>query len=52
LSLALSSPGVRYGDLDGHLDLMDDPSRVGFRIEDGWLIASDGTGFGYTVELD
>jgi L-Ala-D/L-Glu epimerase len=52
LSLALSSPGVRYGDLDGHLDLVDDPSRAGFRIEDGWLIASEVTGFGYTVELD
>ncbi len=52
LSLALSSPAVRYGDLDGHLDLVDDPSRAGFRIEDGWLIAGEVTGLGYTVELD
>jgi L-alanine-DL-glutamate epimerase-like enolase superfamily enzyme len=52
LSLALSSPAVRYGDLDGHLDLVDDPSRAGFRLENGWLIASDVTGMGYTVELD
>lgn len=52
LSLALSSPNVRYSDLDGHLDLVDDPSRAGFRIEDGWLVASDATGLGYTVELD
>ena len=52
LSLALSSPNVRYGDLDGHLDLLSDPSRAGFRIEDGWLIASEVPGLGYTVELD
>lgn len=51
LSLALSSPNVRYGDLDGHLDLIDDPSRAGFYIEDGWLVASDSVGLGYTVEL-
>jgi L-Ala-D/L-Glu epimerase len=52
LSLALSSPNVRYGDLDGHLDLLDDPSRAGFKIEDGWLVASEVPGLGYTVELD
>lgn len=51
LSLALSSANVRYGDLDGHLDLVEDPSRVGFRIEDGWLIAGDAIGLGYTVAL-
>ena len=41
LSLALSSPNVRYGDLDGYIDLINDPSKPGFRFEDGWLIASD-----------
>jgi L-Ala-D/L-Glu epimerase len=51
LSLALSSPNVRYGDLDGHLDLINDPSRPGFLLKDGWLIATDVTGLGYTVEL-
>jgi L-alanine-DL-glutamate epimerase-like enolase superfamily enzyme len=51
LSLALSSPNVRYGDLDGHLDLMDDPTRAGFVLEDGWLVATDVVGLGYTVEL-
>ena len=52
LSLALSSPNVRYGDLDGHLDLLDDPSRPGFTLRDGWLTASEVPGLGYTVELD
>ena len=51
LSLALSSPNVRYGDLDGYLDLADDPSQAGFTLEDGWLIASEVPGLGYRVEL-
>jgi L-alanine-DL-glutamate epimerase-like enolase superfamily enzyme len=51
LSLALSSPNVRYGDLDGHLYLRDDPSVPGFTLQDGWLIASDVPGLGYSVNL-
>ncbi len=51
LSLALSSPNVRYGDLDGSLDLLNDPSRAGFTLQDGWLVASDVPGLGYSVEL-
>jgi L-alanine-DL-glutamate epimerase-like enolase superfamily enzyme len=51
LSLALSSPNVRYGDLDGHLDLINDPSQAGFRLEAGWLIAPEVVGIGYTVKL-
>ena len=52
LSLALSSPSVHYGDLDGHLDLLNDPTCPGFRLEDGWLIAGDVPGLGCTVELN
>ncbi len=51
LGLALSSPNVRYGDLDGYLDLGNDPSQAGFTLQDGWLVASEITGLGYTVEL-
>ena len=51
LSLAFSSPNVHYGDLDGYLDLANDPSQAGFTLEDGWLIASDVPGLGYRVEL-
>jgi L-alanine-DL-glutamate epimerase-like enolase superfamily enzyme len=51
LSLALSSPNVTYGDLDGYLDLIDDPSKAGFKLEDGWLVAADVPGLGYTVDL-
>ena len=51
LSLALSSPNVRYGDLDGHLDLIGDPTVPAFRLEDGWLVATDSPGLGCTVDL-
>jgi L-alanine-DL-glutamate epimerase-like enolase superfamily enzyme len=51
LSFALSSPNVQYGDLDGYLDLLDDPSRACFRLEEGWLVATDVPGLGYTVDL-
>jgi len=51
LSMALSSPNVYYADLDGSFDLVNDPSLAGFRLEDGWLIAADVPGLGYTVEL-
>jgi L-alanine-DL-glutamate epimerase-like enolase superfamily enzyme len=51
LAFALSSPGVRYADLDGYFDLAEDPSRERFVLRDGWLIAADVPGVGCTVEL-
>jgi L-Ala-D/L-Glu epimerase len=51
LAFALSSPNVAYGDLDGHFDLIDDPTLPGFRFEEGWLVATDVPGLGCTVEL-
>jgi L-alanine-DL-glutamate epimerase-like enolase superfamily enzyme len=51
LSFALSSPSVQYGDLDGHFDLLDDPTVPGFVFREGWLIASDVPGLGCTVNL-
>jgi L-alanine-DL-glutamate epimerase-like enolase superfamily enzyme len=51
LGLALSSPNVQYGDLDGCFDLTMDPTTPGFRLEEGWLIARDVPGLGCTVEL-
>jgi L-alanine-DL-glutamate epimerase-like enolase superfamily enzyme len=51
LSFALSSQNVEYGDLDGHLHLKDDPSRPGFVLEEGWLIANEVPGLGYSVNL-
>lgn len=51
LGLALSSPNVRYGDLDGHVDLVNDPTQPGFLFQDGWLIARDVPGLGCAVDL-
>jgi L-alanine-DL-glutamate epimerase-like enolase superfamily enzyme len=51
LSFALSSPNVRYGDLDGHFDLVGDPTVPGFLLEEGCLIATDVPGLGCTVDL-
>ena len=51
LGLALSSPNVRYGDLDGYFDLVDDPTVPGFELQEGWLVARDVPGLGCTVEI-
>lgn len=51
LCFALSSPNVRYGDLDGHFDLVGDPTVPGFLVQEGWLVATDVPGLGCTVDL-
>ena len=51
LSFALSSPGVEFADLDGFLDIANDPTLPGFQIKDGWLVATDVPGLGCKVEL-
>ena len=51
LSFALSSANVQYGDLDGYLDLINDPTQASFRLEKGWLVASDVPGLGCSVNM-
>ncbi len=51
LAIALSSPNVYFCDLDGHLDLINDPSQGGFHLEDGHLTAVEVPGLGCRVEL-
>ncbi len=51
LGFALSSGNVRYGDLDGFTYLVNDPTRAGFYLEEGWLYAREVPGLGCSVEL-
>ncbi len=51
LAVALSSPAVQYGDLDGYIDLRDDPTKPRFTLREGVLLASDSPGLGCIVDL-
>lgn len=51
LSFSLSTPNVRYCDLDGYLELVDDPSIPSFLLQDGCLTASEVPGLGCLVAL-
>lgn len=48
--LAQSMPGLKYADLDGHMDLASDPARGGFHIVDGRMVLSSAPGLG--IEFD
>jgi L-alanine-DL-glutamate epimerase-like enolase superfamily enzyme len=44
--LALAMPGLRYADLDGHMDLVRDPASGGFEIRDGCIQLGEQAGLG------
>lgn len=51
LHFSLAMPGVRYIDLDGHMDLADDPASGGFDIDNGVMQLHNTPGLGVNVQL-